>query len=324
MREAMAAAAVGDDVYGEDPTINALELASAEITGKQAALFVPSGSQANIIAQLVHVTPGEEVILGHGSHCMRYEAGGGAALAGAQYCVVPGNGLFTAEDVRRRFSERTMHNPGTCLVWMENTHNMGGGIVFPHEDMKAVSELAHERGVPVHVDGARVFNAAVATGVPVNEWAVLCDTISFCLSKGLGAPVGSVLCGSQEFVDAARRMRKRLGGAMRQAGVLAAAGLHALQVNVDRLAEDHENARYLAERLDAADGIEVDPSAVETNIVMAEVGAMTAADLSARCRERGVLFHPLGERRVRFVTHLDLTREMVERGVAEIVEALAA
>lgn len=323
MRAAMAEALVGDDVYDEDPTINALQAISAEVVGKQAALFVPSGSQANAIAQLVHVTAGEEVIVGQGSHCMRYEAGAGASLAGAQYSVVPGNGLFTLEDVQERLSVQTLHNPGTCLVWMENTHNMGGGIVFPMEEMKKISALCAERSIPVHMDGARIFNAAVATSIPVNEWAQQADSISFCLSKGLGAPVGSLLCGSAGFIEKARRMRKRLGGAMRQAGILAAAGIFALKHNVDRLADDHENARMLAGRLDAAEGIEVKMDSVQTNIVMADVTAMSASEFAARCRELGVLFHPMGERRLRLVTHLDVTAEMVDEAARRMEQVLA-
>ncbi len=324
MREAMARALVGDDVYGEDPTVNELEKRAAHLTGKNAAMFVPSGTQANLIAQLVHVTPGEEVIAGEHSHCMRYEAGGGAAIAGAQYCVVPGNGLFTANDVKKRLSARTLHNPGTCLVWMENTHNMGGGIVFDTDEMARIWQVCSENDIRVHVDGARIFNASAATGVPVSEYASCADSMSFCLSKGLGAPVGSLLCGSGEFIDAARRMRKRLGGAMRQAGILAAAGLFALEHNVERLEQDHDNARLLAEGLKATRGIEVDLESVKTNIVMARPTRMTAPVLSARCKQRGVLFHPLTETRLRLVTHLDVTREMCVQALERMREALGS
>jgi threonine aldolase len=324
MLEAMARAELGDDVYGEDPTVNALEEMAAGILGKEAGLFVPSGSQANLASLLAYGARGDEVILGQDSHCMRYEAGGGAALAGVQFSVVPGDGLFTAGQVRERLQERTLHNPGTALVWIENTHNMGGGRIFPLEEMRGVARVCRENGLPLHVDGARIFNAAVATGLRAARYAGLADSISVCLSKGLGAPVGSVLAGTSDFCDRARRFRKMLGGAMRQAGVLAAAGIHALENHVERLAQDHENARILAERLAALDGMELDPARVETNIVMAGTTAMDAGDLAARCRERGVLFHPVGRSRIRLVTHLDVGRDMVLSAAECIGEALAA
>ncbi len=324
MREAMMSAELGDDVYGEDPTVNALEAAAAEILGKEAGLFVPSGSQANLVSLLTHGVRGREVILGQDSHTMKFEAGGGAVVAGVQFNVVPGDGRFTAEQVRERLQAETLHNPATGLVWIENTHNIGGGRIFPLEEMERVSGLCRERGIPLHVDGARIFNAAVATGLPASRYAAVADSISVCLSKGLGAPVGSVLTGTRAFCEKARRFRKMLGGAMRQAGVLAAAGLYALENNVERLAQDHDNGRVLAEGLAALDGIEVDVSSVETNIVMARTSRTDAAGFAARCRERGVLFHPLGERRIRLVTHLDVDRRMVLDALDRMKEVLAA
>ena len=323
MREAMARAEVGDDVYGEDPTVNALEERSASLAGKEAGLFVPSGSQANLISLLTHVPRGEEVIVGEESHCVRFEAGSGAVIGGVQWSVIPGDGRFTAGEVRARIRERTLHSPGTALVWVENTHNMGGGRVFPLDEMHRIRDLCREKGIPVHLDGARIWNASAATGRSVAEWAAPVDSLSFCLSKGLGAPVGSVLMGSRDFVDRARRFRKMLGGAMRQAGVIAAAGLYALDHNVGRISEDHESARLLAEGLRGIAGLEVD-GAVETNIVMGRTSTMEARLLAEACRARSVLFHALGERLVRFVTHLDVSREMVGCAVLRIRETLGA
>ena len=324
MREAMMGAELGDDVYGEDPTVNALEAAAAHILGKEAGLYVPSGSQANLISLLMYDVRGDEVILGQDSHTMKFEAGGAAAVAGAQFNVVPGDGRFTAEQVRERLKEETLHNPRTGLVWIENTHNIGGGRIFPFDEMERVSALCRKRGIPLHVDGARIFNAAVATGLPASRYSSLAASISVCLSKGLGAPVGSVLCGTAAFCEKARRLRKRLGGAMRQVGILAAAGLYALENNIERLAEDHDNCRALAEGLVGLDGIEVDVASAETNILMAGTTTMDAAGFAGRCRERGVLFHPLGERRIRLVTHLDVDRPMVLEALARMKEALAA
>ncbi|MBW2262064.1 MAG: low-specificity L-threonine aldolase [Deltaproteobacteria bacterium] len=324
MREAMMDAELGDDVYGEDPTVNALEAAAAGMLGKEAGLFVPSGSQANLVSLLTYGVRGDEVILGQESHCMKFEAGAGVAIAGAQFSVVPGDGLFTADQVRERLQVETLHNPGTGLVWIENTHNMGGGRIFSIEEMERVAGVCREQAIPLHVDGARIFNAAVATDLPASRYAGVADSISVCLSKGLGAPVGSVLTGTRTFCEKSRRFRKMLGGAMRQAGVLAAAGLYALENNVERLAQDHDNSRALAEGLAAVDGIEVDVATVETNIVMAETTRIDAATFAERCRAQGVLFHPLAERRIRFVTHLDVDRRMVLDAVDRMKEVLAA
>jgi threonine aldolase len=324
MREAMAHAPVGDDVYAEDPSINELEALAAETTGKEAALYVPSGCMANLIAQLVLVRRGDEVICGEDSHCIRWETGAGAAVAGVQYAVLPGNGHFTAEAAASRVKRADFHTPGTAVIWVENTHNMGGGRVQPLDEIDALRALADERGLPLHLDGARVHNAAVAMGVPVAEIAQRFDSLSFCLSKGLGAPVGSLLCLSAALRPAAHRFRKMLGGGMRQAGVVAAAGSLALREHVERLAEDHANARRLAEGLAATPGIEVDLDAVHTNIVMARVTGCGAAELVERCTERGVLFSSLSAGKVRLVTHLDVTEGDVERAIAVVREAAAA
>ncbi|RMF74841.1 MAG: low-specificity L-threonine aldolase [Acidobacteria bacterium] len=324
MREAMARAPVGDDVYDEDPSIRELEELAAGMTGKQAGLFVPSGCMANLIAQLVHVRRGDEVICGEDSHCIRWETGAGAAFAGAQYAVIPGNGHYTAAEAEPKIKRADFHTPGTALLWVENTHNMGGGRIQPPEEIDALRALADRHGLPMHLDGARVFNAAVALGVPVETLCRPFESMSFCLSKGLGAPVGSVLTGTHEFRRAAHRFRKMLGGGMRQAGIIAAAGTFALRHHVDRLAEDHANARALAERLAAIDGIEVDLDAVQTNIVMARITGADARELVARCRELGVLFSSLSAGAVRLVTHLDVTANDCLRAADVIAEAMRA
>lgn len=324
MREVMARAPVGDDVYDEDPTVIELEARSAELAGKQAGLFVPSGSMANLIAQMVHADRGSEVIVGESSHCVLYEVGAGAAIAGVQYNVIPGGGLFTADQAAARIKEPTFHTPGTGLLWVENTHNMGGGVIFPQEEIGRLGALAREHGLPLHMDGARIFNAAVASGKPLTELAREVDSLSFCLSKGLGAPIGSVMVGSAEFRVKAHRLRKMLGGGMRQVGIIAAAGLYALEHNVERLAEDHRRARHLAEAVGAMPGMRVDLETVQTNIVMADVTTGRAAELVERCKPEGLLFHGLSSGRVRFVTHLDLDDEQIERSLAILRQALTA
>lgn len=323
MREVMARAAVGDDVYGEDPTINELERRAAELTGKEAALYVPSGSQANLIAEMLNVRRGDEIITGAVSHCIAYEVGAGAAIAGVQYQVIEGDGLFTADEVRERVKPGTFHTPGTGMVWVENTHNRAGGRIFPVEEIERIGEVCAEHGLPLHVDGARVFNASVATGVPVTRIAAPATTISFCLSKGLGAPVGSLLCCSDEQRPAALRLRKMLGGGMRQAGVLAAAGLYALEHHVERLAEDHRRARRLGEQADAIEGLSVDLDRVETNIVNVKLtGRHDARQFVAACADEGLLFGAIAPRSVRLVTHLDLDDEAIDAAV-EILRRVA-
>lgn len=318
MREAMLRAEVGDDVYGEDPTINELERRAAEVTGKQAALFVPSGSQANLIAEMAQVRRGDEIVCGAVSHCIAYEVGAGAALAGVQYQVIPGDGLFTASQARAVIKPATFHTPGTGLVWLEDTHNRAGGRVFPSDEIRRIGALCEEHGLPLHIDGARIFNASLATGEPVRQIVEPATTISFCLSKGLGAPVGSLICGpGGEFREGMLRLRKMLGGGMRQAGVLAAAGLYALDHHVDRLAEDHRRARELGAKVTRIDGLGVDLDRVDTNIVNVEIEPpLDAQTLVAACRERGLLFGAIASHKVRLVTHLDVDDEAIEEAVA--------
>jgi threonine aldolase len=307
MRKAMAEAEVGDDVYGEDPTVNRLQDRVAEMLGKECALWVPTGTMANQLAVGALVSHGDEIVCERGSHIVNYEGAAAPALWGAQTLVIDGpRGIFDAETLRavlRRSDD--VHAPLQKAVAVENTHNRGGGLVQPLGELRALWDWSREAGVAVHLDGARLFNASVAAGVDLATYGRLADTASVCLSKGLGAPVGSVLVSSADRIAVARLWRKRLGGGMRQAGVLAAAGLYALDHHVQRLAEDHEHARLLAKRLG------VDPSSVETNmVVLDDVPAPTVAEAA---RAQGVLVSQVSARRIRPVTHLDVDRAEVER-----------
>jgi threonine aldolase len=323
MREAMAHADVGDDVFGEDPTVNALQERVAALLGKEAALYVPSGSMANQIAIKVHTQPGDDVLIGEGSHNYLYESGAGAAISGVQFTILGHGGLFAAAEVEAAIKPDNHHFTPTRLVCAENTHNRGGGRVWPPAQLREVAEAAHRHGLHAHLDGARLLNASVATGRPAALLAASFDSASICLSKGLGAPVGSVLAGTRDFVHRAHRVRKMLGGGMRQAGVLAAAGIWALDNNVERLAHDHAHARLIAERLRQVPGVKLDPP--ETNIVIFDVDAPlpSAADLVRAARERGLLFFAIAPRRIRLVTHLDVSRADCQRAADVLVELLA-
>ncbi|MEK6607664.1 MAG: low-specificity L-threonine aldolase [Myxococcota bacterium] len=324
MRAAMARAEVGDDVYGEDPTVNALQERVAALLGKEAALFVPSGSMANQIALKIHTRPGDDVIIGEGSHNFLYESGAGGAIAGVQFTIVGLGGLFRAADVEAGFKPDNHHFAPTRLVCVENTHNRGGGRVWPQEDVLRVAELARARGVRLHLDGARLLNAQAATGVPARTLAAPFHTASLCLSKGLGAPVGSLLAGSRELMHDAHRVRKMLGGGMRQAGILAAAGLHALDHHVDRLADDHANARAIWERLRGAPGLSSDGVSPETNILLVDLEKIGAEEAVRRAREAGVLVGAVGKQRLRLVTHLDVDRAACLRAADLLVACVAA
>lgn len=325
MRRAMAEARVGDDVYGEDPTVNELQDRCAALLGVEAALFVPSGSMANQIAIKVHTQPGDDVLVGRGSHNFLFESGAAGAISGVQSTVVGGDGRYTAADVRAAFKVDNHHYAPTRLVSVENTHNTGGGVVWARDALDGVLAAARELGCAIHLDGARLWNAAVATGEDPASLARGFDTISVCLSKGLGAPVGSLLCGSRELVHRAHRVRKLLGGGMRQAGILAAAGLYALEHNRSRLSEDHDNAAYLARELNGLPGLSVDLDRVHTNIVMVDLTSEgeTAARLSARARAAGLLFGALDAQRFRLVTHLDVDRAACTRAVEVLADLLA-
>ncbi|RMF43752.1 MAG: low-specificity L-threonine aldolase [Anaerolineae bacterium] len=327
MREAMAQAAVGDDVYGEDPTINRLEALAAEMTGKQAGLFVPSGTMGNLTAVLTHCGRGDEAIVGHLSHTFLYEAGGISALGGvhSRQVVNQPDGTLKLEDIRAAIRSDDPHFPPSRLLVLENTHNRCGGVALTPAYTRAAADLAHEHGLAVHLDGARLFNAAAALGVSAAELAAAVDSVTFCLSKGLCAPVGSVLCGSREFIHRARRIRKQLGGGMRQAGVLAAAGLVALQEIVPRLEEDHRRARALADGLRAIPGIRLDPGTPHTNMVYLSLEPalpVDAADVAARLKARGVLVGVVGARRFRLVTHYWIDDESVSTAVEAFREVL--
>ncbi len=325
MRQAMAQAEVGDDVLGEDPTVIRLQEQSARLLGKEEALFVPSGTMANQISLLVHCRPGEEVILGWGSHCNNFEGGAGAAWAGVQFQVLGTDGFFTAEEVDRAINADNVHLAPSALVWLENTHNRGGGRIFPQEKLEAIAQLARRRGLPAHLDGARLLHAAIATGRPVSDLAGPVDSTSICLSKGLGAPAGSVLAGSAAFIKRARRYRKMLGGGMRQIGILAAAGLYALENNVRRLVEDHHKAHELAGGLSVIKGITLDPAQSQTNIVIFELGpdAPTGERFLEICADQRLLFSLMGPRRVRAVTHMDVSLEACQEAVRIVQRVLA-
>jgi threonine aldolase len=312
MRDAMAKAAVGDDVYGEDPSVNALQERVASLLGKEAALYVPSGTMANQIALSIHTRPGDAVLVSHGAHCMVFESGAGGALSGVQFDVLAdrnGRGHFTAADVAAHISPDNHHFAPTTLVAVENTHNRGGGSIFPQREILEIAKVARAHELALHLDGARLWNAHVATRMSLAELAAPFDTVSVCLSKGLGAPVGSLIAGTTALIHRAHRRRKMLGGGMRQAGILAAAGLYALEHHVARLAEDHANARRFAEPLARVPGIVLDPATVETNIVIWELAPdvpMDAAAFVARAREHGLLLNAVAARRLRAVTHLDV------------------
>jgi threonine aldolase len=326
MREAMAAATLGDDVFGDDPTVNRLEEVAAERMGKEAAMFVSSGTLGNLIGIAVNARTGEEMIADSDSHAFYYESANAAAVCGVQIRQVPTeSGVMSPRQIDEAVRPRDdVHEPFTAAISLENTHNRHGGVVWPLEDLRAACDAAHGRGLRVHLDGARIFNAAVAQGVQAKEIAAGADTVTFCLSKGLACPIGSVFCGSRETVEEARRWRKRLGGGMRQVGVLAAPGLIALDEMVDRLAEDHANARTLAEGLAELPGVRCDLSRVQTNIVYFDLETIDATVFAEACDKRGVRGLPTGPRRVRFVTHYGIDAQDVQSALKVCEEVLSA
>jgi threonine aldolase len=318
MRRAMAEAEVGDDVYGEDPSARRLQERMAELLGKPAALFVPTGTMANQLALLSHCERGNDVLVGEGSHCMVYEAGAAAALAQVQFSVVGQGGLFDAGQALAAIKPNEYHHPQTRLCVIENTHNRAGGRVFPQADVQRIASALAQRGVRVHIDGARLWNAAIASGASLSALAAPADSVSVCFSKGLAAPAGSVLAGSVELIGRARRYRKMLGGGMRQVGVLCAAALHAVEHHVERLADDHENARHLAQGLAAHARLRCDPQSVETNIVMFDVVSGSAEAFVSRALDQGVLLTAVSATRIRAVTHRDLDRDAIDRAVSRL------
>ncbi len=351
MRAAMAAAPVGDDVFGEDPSVNLLQERAAALLGKEAALFVPSGSMANQIALKVHCQPGDDVVIGEGGHNYAYESGAAGAIAGVQFSVAGSGGRFVAADVAAVFKSGAVHHHApTRLVCVENTHNRGGGLVWSQPVILEIAAFCQTHKLALHLDGARLLNAAIAQNLPPATLAKPFDTVSLCFSKGLGAPVGSVIAGSHALIDRAHRFRKMLGGGMRQAGILAAAALYALDHNVQRLADDHRNARHLAEQLGAIVGVDVASGSVRTNIVMAQLhpqaevaqpseehASKALSDVASRpsvqgraeavaaaLKTRGVLVLPFGPDRLRFVTHMDVDKDACTRAARTVAQVLGA
>ena len=327
MRRAMAEAEVGDDVYGEDPTVNRLEQRAAGITGKEAALFVPTGTMGNTIAVKLLTEHGQEVICDSRAHLLDYEMSMVAWFSG---CVVRAiqtdDGILSWDEIRRQIKPLNPYSAPTGLVALENTHNMHGGTVYPIRTLREICDGVHGHGLRVHLDGARIFNAAAALGMPVREIASPADTVMFCLSKGLGAPVGSLLAGPANLIAKGRLYRKRLGGGMRQVGVLAAAGLVALEESPRRLFDDHCNAKFLGEGLSRIPGISIDPGKIATNIAVFDVSGTGIApgEICTRLKQRGVLMNPINERQVRAVTHYDVDREACAQALAAMAEAVAS
>lgn len=318
MREAMASAEVGDDVYGEDPTVNKLQEKITELLGKEAALFVPSGTMGNQLCIKSHTQPWDEVICDKDAHIYNYESGSIAGLSHVQVMPVNGkNGIFTADQVEEVIRPEAYYLPKTKLVCIENTHNRGGGSIFPIDEIKRIKNVVDKYGLKFHLDGARLWNASIATGISMKEYSSYFDSVSVCLSKGLGAPVGSVIAGSKEFIKIAHRYRKAWGGGMRQAGILAAAGLFAIEHNFKRLAEDHRRAKYFAKEISKISRIKIDPDSVQTNIILFEVEGLTAQEVVEKIKDPSKtgdsLLLSIGKKYlVRAVTHLDVNDEDIE------------
>ena len=323
MRRAMAEAEVGDDVFGEDPTVNELERRTAEVVGTEAALFVCSGTLANQLAIRTHTEAGDEVLLDADAHISQYEAGAPASLSGVTCRFLDGTrGIFTAADVRAALRPADVHRPPTRLICLENTHNLGGGSVWPIELIAEIAALAQDAGLKMHLDGARLWNASVASGIPERDYAEHFDSIGVCFSKGLGAPVGSALCGRAEFIDRARRFRKMFGGGMRQAGIIAAGALHALNHHRARLSDDHANARKLAEGISDIPRIDVDPDEVETNIVYLRIVGGGARELGGELASAGVKTLALRRDTIRAVTNLTVSSDGIDEAVGIFKEVL--
>ena len=315
MRKAMSEAEVGDDVFREDPTVNSLQEKVANLLGKEAALFVPSGTMANQLSIKSHTQPGDEVIIEASSHPYNFEGGAGAALSGIQFqCLKGVRGILDASQIEEAIRPADHHFPVTKLICLENTHNRGGGSIYPLEKMAEIYRLTKSKGLLLHLDGARLWNASVATGIKPREYAQRADSVSVCLSKGLGAPIGSLVAGSKPFIDRVHRFRKMFGGGMRQVGIIAAAGIYALNHHLERLKEDHHNAKRLAVGLKEFKGVSIDPKHVETNIVIFDVTntGMTGAQVAEAMKKEGVLIHAFGKTQIRLVTHLDVSSEDIE------------
>jgi threonine aldolase len=326
MRKAMVEAPLGDDVFGDDPTTNRLLEVAAERMGKEAATFVPSGTMGNLVGVAVNASRGEELIADADSHVFHYETAGAAAVCGVQIRPLATEaGVMSPQQIVAAIRPRNdPHQPLSAAVTFENTHNRHGGVVWPLDDLRAASDAAHAQGLRVHLDGARIFNASVALGIGAKQIAATADTVTFCLSKGLACPIGSIFCGSQADIEEAKRWRKRLGGGMRQVGVLAAAGLIALDDMVDRLAEDHANARTLAEGLSELPGVKCDLSRVQTNLVYFELTKIPAPQFTDECTKRGLVSAWVDARRVRFVTHYGIDAGDIQSALKICEEVLTA
>jgi threonine aldolase len=325
MRRAIAEAELGDDVYREDPTVNRLEAIAAEKLGKEAALLTVSGTMSNLVALLTHCQRGDEVVLGDEAHIFHYEVAGAAALGGLELRTIPNDsrGRLHPKDVEEAIRLPDIHHPRTGLVCLENTHNRSGGAVLSEADMEAVAQVARRWGIPVHLDGARIFNAAVALGVPAANLARQADSVAFSLCKGLACPVGSLLCGSGEFIERARKYRKMVGGGMRQAGIIAAAGIVALDSMIDRLQEDHDNAKLLVQGLAGLPLLRLDPASGQSNMVSLQVEGIPALELEGRLADAGILVTYMGGQRLRLVTHYGIERADVE-GAVQRMRGLAS
>jgi len=325
MRQAMMEAEVGDDVFGEDPTVNALQEKVARLLGKEAALFVASGTMANQLSIKAHTQPGDEVIIEATSHAMNFEAGAGAMLSGVQFFAIPGNrGIFDAAQVEAAIRADDVHFPVSRLVVIENTHNRGGGTVFPLSIIRQVQDLATRKGLLMHMDGARLWNACVAAKISPAEYAAPFDSISVCLSKALGCPVGSLVVGSKEFLRRAHRFRKMVGGGTRQAGILAAAGIYALDHHLERLEEDHRKAKRLAQGLALIKNILIRPEEVETNILYFDISPSrrSAQEIASALKQRRIMVHPTGKSLIRAVTHLDVSFQDIEEALQGVEEVM--
>jgi threonine aldolase len=318
MRAAMMEAPLGDDVWGDDPTVNALQERCASMFGKEDACFVPTGTMANQVAIRAQTQPGDEILIHGESHIVRYEGGGAAALSGCSFAIVNGErGFFTSEDVRALIRPDDFHFGTSRLLSLENTHNRGGGSIWPLEQLQDVCKTARTLGLRTHLDGARIWHAIIGTSIDAQTWAAPFDTVSVCFSKGLGCPAGSIVVGDAQTIHAVRRFRKMYGGTMRQSGILAGAALFALDNHLERLQEDHDNAKKLAFGLNSIDGISCDAETTDTNLVFFDITKMLGdgASLCRKLRERGVLAEALDSQRIRFVTHLDVTSDEVERAI---------
>lgn len=325
MRQAMAEAEVGDDMSGEDPTVNRLESMMAELLGKEAAVYACSGTQSNQMGVRTHCQPGDELLIEGGGHIANFEQGAPAALSGVTCRTIAARrGILDVPDLEGKIRADNQHLAITRLVCLENTTNVGGGCVYPQENIDRIGQWAQRHGLKVHIDGARLFNAVVASGVDAAQMCRHADTVSVCFSKGLGCPMGSILVGSRQEIARARRARKLFGGALRQAGIVAAAAIYAIQHHIERLAIDHENARVFAEEIRQIDGITLDPPEVETNLVFFDIDPElgNAAQLSAKLKARGVRINACGPQRLRACTHLDVDREMVLRATTEVAAAV--